>query len=45
LPVYVPDVDETYRKALAAGGRRHGGVKDPCGNAWWISTMPEEIAW
>jgi hypothetical protein len=33
LPVYVPDVDETYRKALAAGGvdpekawRREGSV-------------------
>ena len=48
LYVYVPDVDETYRKARAAGGvdpDKRGGVKDPCGNAWWISTKPEEIAW
>jgi len=52
LHVYVPDVDETYRKARAAGGvpvqepmRKAGdpdkrsGVKDPCGNTWWISTQ------
>jgi uncharacterized glyoxalase superfamily protein PhnB len=52
LHVYVPDVDETYRKALEAGGvsvqepirkegdpDRRGGVKDPCGNTWWISTQ------
>lgn len=52
LHVYVPDVDETYRKALEAGGiavqepvrkegdpDKRGGVKDPCGNTWWISTQ------
>ena len=52
LHVYVPDVDATYKKALAAGGvsvqeptrkegdpDRRGGVKDPCGNTWWISTQ------
>jgi len=52
LHVYVPDVDVTYKKALAAGGisvqeptrkegdpDRRGGVKDPCGNTWWISTQ------
>ena len=52
LHVYVPDVDETYRRALAAGGvsvqepqqkkddpDRRGGVKDPSGNTWWISTQ------
>ena len=52
LHVYVPDVDETYQKALAAGGvsvqepvrkqgdpDKRGGVKDPSGNTWWISTQ------
>ncbi|MCY1074024.1 VOC family protein [Archangium lansingense] len=53
LHVYVPDVDATYRRALAAGGvsvqepqqkgdpDRRGGVKDPSGNTWWISTQME----
>jgi PhnB protein len=54
LHVYVPDVDETYKNALAAGGLsvqepirkvgdpdKRGGVKDPCGNTWWISTQGE----
>lgn len=52
MHVYVPDVDDTYRRALAAGGvsvqepteregdpDRRGGVKDPAGNIWWISTQ------
>ncbi len=51
LHVYVPDVDTTYRRALAAGGvpvqepqqkddpDRRGGVKDPAGNTWWIATQ------
>jgi len=52
LHVYVPDVDATYKKALAAGGvavqeptrregdpDRRGGVQDPAGNTWWISTQ------
>jgi len=54
LHVYVPDVDATYRRALAAGGvsvqepvqkpgdpDKRGGVKDPGGNTWWISTQME----
>jgi len=54
LHVYVPDLDESYRRALAAGGvavlepvrkegdpDKRGGVKDPCGNTWWISTQGE----
>lgn len=48
--VYVPDVDETYRRALQAGASavqepvqkddedRRGGVKDAGGTTWWIST-------
>jgi PhnB protein len=54
LHVYVPDVDTTYGRALAAGGvsvqepvrregdpDRRGGIKDPAGNTWWISTQSE----
>ena len=48
--VYVPDVDDTYRRALAAGAEsvqepmqkgdedRRGGVKDSGGTTWWIAT-------
>lgn len=50
LHVYVPDVDATYARALANGAAsvqpptkgddpdRRGGVRDPVGNTWWIST-------
>ncbi|WP_137391710.1 VOC family protein [Rhodoligotrophos defluvii] len=50
LHVYVPDVDATYERALAHGAQsvqepqrkgdedRRGGIKDPAGNIWWIST-------
>lgn len=53
LHVYVPDVDATYARALAAGGEsvqeptkkddadRRGGFKDPAGNVWWIGTQVE----
>jgi len=48
--IYVPDVDATYRKALAAGAvsvqepvkkqddDKRGGVKDAGGTTWWIAT-------
>ena len=48
--IYVEDADQTHRDALASGaddihapkdmdyGDRQGGVKDPSGNIWWIST-------
>lgn len=51
LHVYVPDVDATYARALAAGGEsvqapvqkddpdRRAGVKDPAGNIWWLATQ------
>jgi len=51
LHVYVKDVGAAYKKALEAGGTsvqapvrkedpdKRGGVKDPAGNTWWISTQ------
>jgi PhnB protein len=48
--IYVPDVDETYKRAVSLGakairepadmtwGDRVGGVKDTSGNTWWIAT-------
>jgi PhnB protein len=48
--VYVADVDDTYRRALAAGAvavqepvqkgdeDKRGGVRDPGGTTWWIAT-------
>jgi uncharacterized glyoxalase superfamily protein PhnB len=50
IHVYVPDVDETFRRGLAAGassvveprdlpyGDRSAGLRDPQGNLWWIGT-------
>ena len=55
LHLYVPDVDATYRRAVAAGGvslrepadqfygDRTGGVADPCGNQWWMATHVEDV--
>ncbi len=54
--MYVSDVDTAYSKAVAAGGEsisepttqfygdRHGGVKDPTGNFWWVATHVEDVA-
>ena len=51
--IYVPNVDETYKKALAAGATsvqepvkkqdedKRGAVKDSSGTTWWISTKVE----
>jgi PhnB protein len=48
--VYVPDVDAAYRRAIEAGATcvqkpikkddadKRGGVMDPGGTTWWIST-------
>jgi len=48
--LYVPNCDAVYQRALGAGGisiseccdmpygERHGGIKDPCGNIWWVAT-------
>ena len=55
LHLYVPDVDAVFAKAVAAGGEvvrpvadqfygdRTGGVKDPCGNQWFIATHIEDV--
>jgi PhnB protein len=56
LHLYVEDADATYRRALQAGGEslrepqdqfygdRMGGVRDPVGNTWWISTHTEDVS-
>jgi PhnB protein len=56
IHLYVPDVDATYRQALAAGatslreptdefyGDRSAGVADAFGNRWWIATRVEEVS-
>lgn len=48
--VYVADVDDAYRRALEAGASsvqepvqkededKRGGVQDPGGTTWWVST-------
>jgi len=54
--LYVTDSDLVYKKALEEGGisifpimtlpsgERYGGVKDPCGNIWWIATHVEDVS-
>jgi len=56
IHLYVHDADATYRAALEAGaaslqepadqfyGDRSGGVKDACGNHWWIATHKEDLS-
>ena len=53
--LYVHDSDAVYHSALSAGGvsvfpimtlpsgERYGGVKDPCGNIWWVATHVENV--
>jgi PhnB protein len=55
IHLYVPDADATYAAAINAGakslyettthfyGDRSGGVEDPCGVTWWISTHVEDV--
>jgi PhnB protein len=55
LYLYVEDVDTVYARALRAGGAsiaapadqfygdRSGGVRDACGNQWWIGTHKEDV--
>lgn len=56
LYLYVPDCDAMYQRAVAAGGTsiqapatmpygdRHGAVRDPAGNVWWIATHVEDVS-
>lgn len=56
LYLYVTDCDAVYQSALHAGGvsvfpmmtlpsgERYGGVKDPCGNLWWVATHVEDVS-
>ncbi|MEP6949231.1 MAG: VOC family protein [Ginsengibacter sp.] len=48
--IYVDDGDETFKKAIDAGATivtemadqtygRSGGVEDPFGNVWWITSV------
>ena len=53
--LYVPNADRSYEAAVKAGaepvqrvedqfyGDRMGGVVDPCGVTWWISTHIEDV--
>lgn len=55
LHLYLPDVDTVFRRAIEAGGRairepedqfygdRSGGLVDPAGNQWWVSTHVEDV--
>ena len=55
LRLYVPDSEETQRRAIEAGatevtrqtvlffGDRVGRVRDPFGNLWWIQTRLENL--
>jgi PhnB protein len=49
LYIHVTDADQSYQKALESGATpimaprdqdygRSGGIVDPCGNTWWITT-------
>lgn len=56
LRVWVPDADEAFARALAAGatvvtelgdsafGQRGGRIKDPFGNIWWVVSHIEDVA-
>jgi PhnB protein len=56
LHLYMPDTDAVYKSALDAGavsirepadqfyGDRSGGVRDFCGNQWWIATHIEDVS-
>ena len=55
LYIYVDDCDAHYEKAIAAGatsimppedqphGDHYCGIKDPCGNQWWIAQVLTEM--
>jgi len=53
--LYVADCDCHYERGLGAGGSsiseptdqfygdRNAGLKDPCGNVWWVATHKEAL--
>ncbi len=53
--LYVPNCDDVYRRAMAAGGKsiaeptdhpygdRSGAVQDAFGNEWWIATHIKDV--
>ena len=52
LFIYVDNADETFAKALQKGATvimepadqpygRSGGLTDPTGNVWWITSLPK----
>ncbi|MFJ5310160.1 VOC family protein [Streptomyces sp. NPDC088350] len=55
LRVFVPDADEAFSRAVAAGarvvtplanqafGQRGGRVRDPFGNIWWVVAHVEDV--
>ena len=54
--LYVPDVDDVFQRATAAGGKastpvtdmfwgdRHGNFTDPFGHSWGVSTHTEDVS-
>jgi PhnB protein len=56
LHLYVPDVDATVKRALAAGGKltrpvedkfygdRAGTIEDPYGHVWYVATHKEDLS-
>jgi PhnB protein len=54
--IYVDNVDEVYKKGLAAGGEslreptdefygdRSCGLKDVSGNQWWVASHVEDVS-
>ena len=56
LHICVADTDAAYRRAMEAGGTslrepmtafygdRVAGVKDPCGNSWWLACHVEDVS-
>jgi uncharacterized glyoxalase superfamily protein PhnB len=56
IHLYVEDVDQAYKRAMAAGatserepadqmyGDRSAGIKDFAGNTWWLATHIEDVS-